>query len=161
MSQAMYFEDITEGTRIETGGINVTEAHIVGFAGLAGDFFGLHMDDQFARELGFPRRVAHGLLCLALVDGLKNRAEEQFAAVASLNWNWNFRAPVFAGDRISAAVEVTQIRPTSDGSRGLVTLRFEVRNQDGAIVQDGTNLLLVRTRGAAPARDPSPAPGNR
>ena len=151
MSLAMYFEDIREGMRFETGGINVTESHIVQFAGLAGDFFGLHMDDQFARELGFPRRVAHGLLCLALVDGLKNRADEQFAAVASLNWNWNFRAPVFAGDRLSAAIEVTEKRPTAQGTRGIVTLRFEVRNQDGAIVQDGSNLLLVRMRGTAPA----------
>ena len=151
MSNAMHFEDIREGMRFETGGIVVTESHIVQFAGLSGDFFDLHMDDQFARELGFPRRVAHGLLCLALVDGLKNRAEQQFAAVASLNWNWSFRAPVFANDRLSAAIEVIQTRPTSQGNRGLVTLRFEVRNQDGAVVQDGTNLLLVRTRSAAPA----------
>ncbi len=155
MRNAMHFEDIRVGMRIETGGINVTESHIVAFAGLSGDFFGLHMDDEFARELGFPRRVAHGLLCLALVDGLKNRAEEQFAAVASLNWNWNFRGPVYAGDRLSAAIEVTQMRPTADGGRGLVSLRLEVRNQDGAIVQDGSNLLMVRMRAAAAAASAS------
>ena len=151
MRNALHFEDIRVGLRIETGGINVTESHIVAFAGLSGDFFGLHMDDQFARELGFPRRVAHGLLCLALVDGLKNRAEEQFASVASLNWNWNFRGPVYANDRLAASIEVTHLRATSDGRRGLVSLRFEVRNQDGAIVQDGTNLLMVRVRGTAAA----------
>jgi 3-hydroxybutyryl-CoA dehydratase len=142
----MHYEDVEVGLRFETGGIDVTESHIVQFAGLAGDFFDLHMDDRFARELGFPRRVAHGLLCLALVDGLKNRAEKRFAAIASVNWNYSFRAPVFANDRLSATVEVTHKRTTSRGDRGLLTLRFEVRNQNGEIVQDGSNLLLVKRR---------------
>jgi len=52
----------------------VTESHIVQFAGLSGDLFDLHMDDEFARSLGFSGRVAHGLLGLILMDGLKNRA---------------------------------------------------------------------------------------
>lgn len=158
----MYYEDVTVGLRFETGGIDVTEAHIVQFAGLAGDFFDLHMDDRFARTLGFPRRVAHGLLCLALVDGLKNRAEKRFAAIASVNWNYSFRAPVFANDRLSALIEVAAKRTTARGDRGLITLRFEVRNQNGDVVQDGSNLLLVKrraatlpteNRGSDPARD--------
>ena len=40
--------------RFETGGITVTEVHILAFAGLTGDFFDLHMDDDYARSLGFP-----------------------------------------------------------------------------------------------------------
>ncbi len=148
VSDLLFYEDVEVPLRFETGGIDVTEAHIVQFAGLSGDFFDLHMDDRFAQSLGFPRRVAHGLLCLALLDGLKNRATRRFASVASLNWNWNFRAPVFAGDRLSAVVVVTAKRLTSRGDRGVLTLRFEACNQDGAVVQEGTNLLLVRARGA-------------
>ena len=84
MGELLFYEDTPVGLSFETGGIVVTESHIVQFAGLSGDFFDLHMDDEYARSLGFPGRVAHGLLGLILVDGLKNRASERFASVASL-----------------------------------------------------------------------------
>jgi 3-hydroxybutyryl-CoA dehydratase len=142
----LYYEDTTPGLSIETDGLVVTEAHIVQYAGLSGDFFAVHLDDQFAQELGFERRIAHGLLGLILLDGLKNRAELQFAAVASLSWHWNFRRPIYAGDRISGRLTVSERRLTSRGDRGLLTLALELRNGDGNVVQDGTNLLLVQRR---------------
>lgn len=147
MGELLFYEDTPIGLSFETGGIVVTESHIVQFAGLSGDFFDLHMDDEYARSLGFPGRVAHGLLGLILVDGLKNRASERFAAVASLSWQWNFRKPLFAGDRLSAVVSVAEKRLTKRGDRGILTLNLEVRNGKGEVVQDGTNLLMVRTRG--------------
>ncbi|MBE7543030.1 MAG: hypothetical protein M9913_03150 [Bryobacteraceae bacterium] len=153
MSQLLFYEDIEPGLSIETAGLTITDAHIVQFAGLSGDFFALHMDDEFARSLGFPRRVAHGLLGLILLDGLKNRAEKTFASVASLSWQWNFRKPLFAGDRIVGRLTVTEKRLTSKGNRGILTLALELRNAQGEIIQDGTNLLLVRTR----ADEPGPA----
>jgi 3-hydroxybutyryl-CoA dehydratase len=146
MSELLFYEDTLVGLSFETGGVVVTESHIVQFAGLSGDFFDLHLDDDYARSLGFPSRVAHGLLGLILIDGLKNRASERFAAVASLSWQWNFRKPVFAGDRLSARVTVTDKRLTKRSDRGILTLAFEVHNGKGGIVQDGVNLLMVRTR---------------
>lgn len=150
MSELLFYEDIHPGLSFETPGLTVTDAHIVQFAGLSGDFFALHMDDDFARSLGFPRRVAHGLLGLILLDGLKNRAEKSFASVASLSWNWNFRKPLFAGERISGRLTVAEKRLTSKGNRGILTLALELRNAKGEILQDGTNLLLVRTRAVEP-----------
>ncbi|MCL4794702.1 MAG: hypothetical protein KJZ84_09070 [Bryobacteraceae bacterium] len=150
MSELLFYEDIHPGLSFETPGLTVTDAHIVQFAGLSGDFFALHMDDDFARSLGFPRRVAHGLLGLILLDGLKNRAEKSFASVASLSWNWNFRKPLFAGERISGRLTVAEKRLTSKGNRGILTLALELRNAQGEILQDGTNLLLVRTRAVEP-----------
>lgn len=146
MSARLYYEDSPIGLTIETDGMVVTEAHIVQFAGLSGDFFALHMDDEFARSLGFERRVAHGLLGLILLDGLKNRAAQQFAAVASLSWHWNFRRPIYAGDRISGQLTVRERRLTSRSDRGILTLAIELRNGRGEVVQDGTNLLLVLRR---------------
>jgi acyl dehydratase len=146
MAALLYYEDVSEGMTIQTGGMTLTEAHIIQFAGLSGDFFALHMDDDFARELGFPRRVAHGLLGLILLDGLKNRAETQFASVASLSWHWNFRKPLFAGDRISGEIAVTAKRATRKPERGILTLDLRLINGDGDVVQDGSNLLMVRTR---------------
>ncbi|QCI64125.1 MaoC family dehydratase [Phreatobacter stygius] len=141
-----WFEDLRVGDHYTTGHIVITDAHIVGFAGLSGDFFDLHMDDEFARSQGFQARVAHGLLGLAMADGLKNRSSVRIMAVASLGWNWNFKGPILAGDRIGVTVEVKARRLTSKGDRGIATLGFTVTNQHGAVVQDGETALLTRLK---------------
>jgi 3-hydroxybutyryl-CoA dehydratase len=140
-----YFEDLQVGCYFQTGRIVVTETHIVNFAGISGDFFDVHMDDEFARAQGFPARIAHGLLGLSLVDGLKNRADVQLQAVASLGWkSWNFTAPIVMGDSITAKISVEIAKLTSKGDRGVVELRFDVTNQDDVLVQTGCNVLLMR-----------------
>jgi acyl dehydratase len=145
------FEDVAVGDHYATGGIVVTEAHVVGFAGVVGDFFDLHMDDQFARDLGFPRRVAHGLLGLSLIDALKNRAAVRFHNVASLGWTWSFKAPIFIGDRIAATVTLLDKRATRRPERGIFSLGVAVAKQDATIVQEGRHELMVLTRaGVAP-----------
>ena len=143
-----WFEDLHAGDWFVTGRIVVTEAHIVAFAGLSGDFFDVHMDDEFAREQGFPSRIAHGLLGLALTDGLKNRSAARIMAMASLGWNWRFVAPILAGDRISARVAVSETRLSSKG-QGIVTLHLEVTQQEGRVVQQGETTLAVRRRPGA------------
>jgi len=141
-----WYEDASVGDRYTTGAITITESHIVTFAGLSGDFFDLHMDDQFARELGFPGRVAHGLLGLAIVDGLKNRAAYRFHAVASLNWRWTFSGPILVDDRIQGEITVLAKRETKRPDRGIVTLGIRVTKQDGSLVQQGENDLMVLRR---------------
>ena len=142
-----WFEDLKAGDWYETGHLVVTEAHIVAFAGLSGDFFDIHMDDEFAREQGFPGRIAHGLLGLALTDGLKNRASVRIMAVASLGWSWKFTGPIFAGDRIGVKITVKEARLSSKG-QGIVTLHLEVAQQEGHVVQRGETALLTRLRPA-------------
>lgn len=140
-----FYEDLSVGSFFQTGRIVVTETHIVNFAGISGDFFDVHMDDEFARAQGFPARIAHGLLGLSLVDGLKNRADVQLQAVASLGWkNWEFKAPIVMGDSITAKITVETTKLTSKGDRGVVELRFDVTNQDDALVQTGCNVLLMQ-----------------
>jgi acyl dehydratase len=143
-----WFEDIEAGDHFTTGKLVVTEAHIVSFAGLSGDLFDVHMDDEFAREQGFPGRIAHGLLGLSLADGLKNRASVRIMAVASLGWNWKFKGAIVAGDRIGVRVAVLGKRVSSKG-QPLITLAFSVTNQAGAEVQGGETTLLGRFKPAA------------
>jgi len=136
-------DDVAPGDRIETGRHSVTAADIDGFAALTGDRFEIHMEDGAARSHGFPGRVAHGLLVLSLVDGLKNQAPAQFRAIASLGWDWAFRRPVLVGDEIGAVLRVAEKRAVTKPDCGILTLAFEVTNQRGEIVQTGTNLLLA------------------
>jgi acyl dehydratase len=144
------FEQIEPGLAFETGGITVTEGHITGFAGLTGDFYDIHMDDDYARDLGYPGRVAHGLLGLALADGLKNRASVRFAAIVSLNWRWSFTGPILVGDRIAARIAVLSKRMTKNPARGIVTLGFDLMNQKAEVVQKGENNMMVHTLAGAP-----------
>ncbi|WP_159992853.1 MaoC/PaaZ C-terminal domain-containing protein [Roseomonas sp. 18066] len=145
----LHFDDIAPGLSWQTGGIQVTEAHILAFAGLSGDFFDIHMDDRYAQSLGYPGRVAHGILGLALADGLKNRAQTQLAAIVSLGWRWRFTGAILVGDRLSATIGVTACRPTRHADRGIVTLDFALLNQREEIVQQGENDLMVHRRVAA------------
>lgn len=144
LSPGLYrYGDLSVADRIETAGMAVSEAAIDRFADLTGDRFAIHIDDAAAQALGFPGRVAHGLLVLSLIDGLKNQTPAQFAAVASLEWQWTFGKPVLAGDTIRATIVVRSKRLTRSGDRGILTLEVEVRNQSDEIVQTGRNQLMV------------------
>ncbi|QIG50489.1 acyl dehydratase [Nordella sp. HKS 07] len=138
-----FYEDIDTGDVIETAALTVTTDHIDRFADLTGDRFEIHMSEEGAARHGFPKRVAHGLLILSLVDGLKNQTEAQFAAVASLGWEWKFAAPVLPGDAIKARMTVTAKRETKRADRGILTIAFDVVNQDAKTVQSGINTLMV------------------
>jgi acyl dehydratase len=142
-----YFDEIEAGETHETPGITITDWHIGQFSGLSMDYFELHTNDEFAKQTQFGRRVAHGLLGLALTDGLKNRSEFQVRAVASLKWTWEFTGPIFVGDTLKAKLRVAEKRASrSKPDRGILTLDLELTNQRGEVVQKGQNLLLVERK---------------
>jgi len=138
------FNDLQIDDSYQTNGVTVTEAHVVGFAGLSGDLFDVHMDDEFAQAAGFPGRIAHGLLGLSLADGLKTRCAVRLKGIATLSWNWSFRAPLLIGDRIHVEVRIQAKRVTKRSDRGIVTLAMKVVNGRKEVVQEGETLLLVQ-----------------
>ena len=142
------FDDLQIGESFDTPGITVTEWHVMQFAGLSMDFFELHTNEEAAKNTDYGRRVAHGLLGLALTDGLKHRSEMQINAIASLHWSWDFTGPIFLGDTVHAVGRIAEKRPSkSKPDRGVVTVEFELRNQRGEVVQKGLNRMMVwRTR---------------
>ena len=135
------YDAIAPGDTILTGWAEVTAAAIEQFATLTGDHFDVHLSDAGALAHGFPARVAHGLLILSLVEGLKSTAPARLNTFASLGYDWSFRAPVFAGDQIRAKITVKSKRPAA--SNGLLTLLIVVENQQGAIVQQGEARLMA------------------
>lgn len=136
------FDDVTVGDTILTPSRTLTAEDIDAFAAVSGDRFEIHMDEAAAARHGFPARVAHGLLVLAVVDGLKNAAPAQFKALASLEWTFAFRKPVFAGDTLAVKVTVSEKRPVSNPARGILGLTFDV-SRNGAPLEAGRNLLMV------------------
>jgi acyl dehydratase len=145
---ALYFDDLRVGMRLETQARTVTEADIVHFAGISGDFNPLHTDATFAAATPFGQRIAHGLLVLSMVTGLHSR-EGWFdgSTLAFLEISgWRFLKPVFPGDTVRAALEILELRPTSKPDRGVVRYRNQVYNQRGELVQEGDFVLLLRRR---------------
>ena len=134
---------LTRGDRIKCGSMTVTAEMIDAFADMTGDRFEIHMSDAAARRHGFGARVAHGLLVLSLIDGLKNRAPAQFHARASLEWRWSFHGPVLAGDRIAVTITIAAFERARKDDQAVLVLDFDVINQHGKNVQSGTNRLLV------------------
>ena len=71
--RGMYLEDFEVGKVYESGGRTITEADIVNFAGVSGDFNPLHMDEEFAKTNLFGKRIAHGALGFIISTGLSNQ----------------------------------------------------------------------------------------
>ncbi len=142
-----FFEDIEVGHEYVSPGRTVTEADIVAFAGLSGDYNVLHTDAEFMRTSIFGERIAHGLLGLSIQSGLGTRAMPRpFATIAFLGLRWRFKGPIKIGDTIKVRIRVTDKRETSKPDRGIVVLQRTVTNQRGEVVQEGDTDIMVERR---------------
>lgn len=145
---AIYWEDVEIGVTAVSPGRTMTEADIVGFAGLSGDFNIIHTDAEFAKATPFGQRIAHGLLGLSIASGLMARAPlaEQHRIVAFLGMTWDFRNPVLIGDTIHVEQTVTSKRETKRPGLGIVISDAKVINQRGEVCQEGTWKVMYAMR---------------
>ena len=144
----LYFEDFQVGQRFTTPARTVTEADIVNFAGVSGDFNPIHTDAEFARGTPFGQRIAHGLLVLAMLTGLRQRTghfEGTLIAWLEIR-SYRFLKPVLIGDTVHGETEILEKRETSRPDRGILVQRVRVLNQKGEVVQEGEFVTLVRRR---------------
>ena len=146
-----YWEEIDVGEEYLSPGRTVTEADIVNFAGLSGDWNILHTDAESMKHSLYGERIAHGLLGLAIQAGLSARAMPRpFATLAFTGIRWRFKGPIRIGDTISVQLRVREKREGSKPDRGLLVLSRQVLNQRGEVVQEGeTDLLIARRPTAA------------
>lgn len=145
----VYFEDFAVNQEMVTPGRTVTEADIVNFAGVSGDYNPIHVDAEFSKNAQFGKRVAHGLLGLAMASGLVSRLGLVGASVlAFLGLEWKFKAPLYIGDTVTARVRVKQTRPLARLGGGVVVLALELFNQKGETVQEGEWSVLIKSRPA-------------
>ena len=142
-----YFDEIEVGEEYVSPGRTVTEADIVIFAGLSGDYNVLHTDAEFMKKSIFGERIAHGLLGLAIQSGLLGRGMRPYATLALLGLRWKFKGPIKIGDTITVRAKVIEKRETSKKDRGIITLQRQVLNQRGEVVQDGETDVMVERRG--------------
>jgi acyl dehydratase len=141
-----WFEEYEVGQLFETAGRTVTEADVVAFAGVSGDFSALHMDAELMRGSQFGERIAHGALVLSMVTGLRGQLgifERTTIAFLEIR-GWRFLRPVLLGDTIRAVNTVTEVRETSKPDRGVVAQSVDVLNQRDEVVQAGDMITMVK-----------------
>ena len=143
-----FFDDIEVGEEYESPGRTVTEADIVLFAGVSGDFNVVHTDAELMKTSSFGERIAHGLLVLSMQAGLLSRAMRPYATIVSTGLRWKFKAPIKIGDTIRVRAKVIAKKDGPEPDRGLVTLARTVLNQRDEVVQEGETDLIVE-RGPA------------
>jgi len=147
---SLYLEDIVVGREFEAGPHRVTAAEIAAFAEVTRDRHPLHTDAAYARARGFPDVIAHGLLGLSLMEGLKTELRlYETTSIASLGWDGvRFRAPVLAGDALTLRFRFAACRPSRQADRGVVTEALTLLNQRGETVIEAEHASLVLRRGA-------------
>src|SRR5438046_6486454 len=141
-----YFDDIQVGEEYESPGRTVTEADIVIFAGLSGDYNVLHTDAEFMKQSIFGERIAHGLLGLAIQAGLFTRATQAYATLAFVGLRWKFEGHIKNGDTIRPRAKVIGKKETAKPDRGLATVERTAVNQRGDVVQERETDLIVERR---------------
>ena len=145
---ARYFEEFQEGEESVSPGRTITEADVVNFAALSGDWNELHVNEEFARRGYFGRRIAHGALIFSISTGLAARTDPSrypdliaFYGIDRLR----FVRPVFLGDTIRVKQTVQSLEARDEKS-GIVNLIREVLKQDDALALSYTAKFLVRRR---------------
>ena len=152
-SSAYFFDDIDVGQDWESQGRTITEADIVNFAGLSGDFNPIHMDHEFAKNTPFRRPIAHGQLVFSIGSGLGVSCPQMRTIAFVQVKEWNFRGPVFIGDTIRLRSRLLEKTLKGRGRRGEMVWYRGIVNQEGKTIQDGTIITLVEGRAAIKNRE--------
>ena len=115
-----------------TRSITLTMEHVKTFAELTGDYNPLHFDESFAAKTRFKRLVVQGGLTTGLLHALV-AMDMPGTGTVFLSQNWNFTAPVFIGDTITAEAEVVKIHET----KPVTQLKIKITRQTGETVLEG------------------------
>lgn len=142
-----YYDEQEVGERWQSRGRTITEADLVLFAAVSGDWYPLHTDKEWAAQTQFGQRIAHGLLVLSAASGLWHLRPGTVAAFYGID-RLRFVRPTFIGDTIRVETEVLA-KEDKNANQGVVTFQHNVVNQRGETVLVSTIKFLVNRRTAA------------
>lgn len=114
----------------------ITEADVILFAGISGDFNPVHMNEEYAKTTLFKGRIVHGMLVASL---LGPAGASIMGGAIYLGHTQRFLAPVKTGDTITATFEVIALHP----DKKQITCRTYCSNQHGKIVIDGEATVKI------------------
>lgn len=129
--------DIKVGDRFSTTR-ELTDELIRAFAALSGDHNQIHLNEEFAKQTRFRRRIAHGMLSGAFISAVLGQ-EFSERRIVYLSQTMRFTAPAFIGDTITTTATVTSIRE----DKPVVTLETVCSNQDGVVTLKGEAVVMI------------------
>ena len=142
------WEQLSAGQRFRTLNRTVTETDLVMFTGVTGMLEVIFTDKTFGAESGtIQGQFVPAALTYSLIEGLLCQSMIQGTGLAMLDLKKQVLAPVRVGDTIHGEIEVTSVRPTSKGNRGIVVSKIEIKNQRGEVViaYEATRMLAGKS----------------
>ena len=131
----MTWEQLSPGQKFRTLNRTITETDLVMFTGVTGMLEVIFTDHTFGTDRGtIQGRFVPAALTYCLVEGLLCQSLIQGTGLALLDLKKQVLKPVRVGDTVHGEVEITSVRPTAKGNRGIVASRIDIRNQDGEVV---------------------------
>ncbi len=145
--RGLYFEEFKLGATMRTRGRTITEADLVQFAALTGDYNPMHTDAEYARDSFMGQRVAHGMLTLSYAVGQAYQLGILERTVLGFRGlEMKFSSPVYIGDTIHVELKVAETKAARRLGGGTVVLDTRIVKQDGRIAQKGSLSLLMMSR---------------
>ena len=139
-----WFDEIRVGDTFSRS-VTITEAHLVLSCGILGDYNPLHVDEEFARKSRFGGRILHGMMTSAIMGGPIGMYFYG-TAIAYLEHNARFKAPVRPGDTLHIGWKVTALVPKPKHGGGIVELVAAATNQAGVIAVEADGKVLAANR---------------
>jgi len=145
--KGLFFEDFKVGQEFATTRRTVTDGDVVNFACLTGDFNPIHIDEVTASEGPFKKRIAHGLLGVAIMNGQMNQLGIfEGTTIAKAEDTNRYKAPIFIGDTVSTLIKIVGVKPSTKGGKGTVLADTYLINQRGEVVTESSNVILIKGR---------------
>jgi 3-hydroxybutyryl-CoA dehydratase len=119
----------------------VGESDIYLFAGITGDFSGVHVDEEFCRGTRYGHRIAHGALLVGFVSTVMARMTALLPPPGGVSSRYEvkFTAPVLIGDTVTTALTLAERRP----ERRELVFQARTTNQRGETVLEGRTVLTL------------------
>lgn len=145
MARGHLFSQFAVDQRFVSVGRTITEADVVLFAGISGDYNPLHTDAVFAASTPFKQRIAHGMLAASVSTGLgQTLGIFEGTTLALMGQTFEYKGPVFFGDTIRLSLTVQSCTPSAKGGKGVVVFRSDILKQDDSVAVTGTWTVLFR-----------------
>ncbi len=149
MAEYLHFEDLEVGAIWSSPSRTITEADVIFFAGMTGDYDPLHMDHEYASQSHYGRPIVHGLLGMSIMAGLSSTAPRMRNLAFTKIENWEFHRPIYVGDTLHAVTVVESL--TARGRRsGEVVWSRRLMNSKNECVQSGRIITIVQRKAFAP-----------
>ncbi|WP_206809165.1 MaoC/PaaZ C-terminal domain-containing protein [Paradesulfitobacterium ferrireducens] len=145
-TRGLTFDQFSVGDEFHTASRTVTEADVVNFAGISGDYNPLHTNEEWAKEnTPFETRIAHGVLIQSIATGLANQLGIfEGTTIAVMEMTSRFVGVVRFGDTIHVVLRVADKKESKKPDRGVANVYIEVLNQRDEPVLQGNWIVMLK-----------------